>query len=403
MKKIILLSLVCLFATTQAFSQTCVEDVWFTLKGGQIGKAKRLVDECYAANPNNADVLLIKANVYLRRYSQEMESAYKDSKYVVKEPNAIWIANDCFYRAIQINSNVKPKSGNAGALEGQALCAPYIYTIGKDALEAGQLDSAKLYYNTAIRSFSVKTDRPNPEANLYIMAIYGDLALIALQKGDTAEYKKMLINTTNLKPKGANTYLLLYEQYLLESDTVNALKILKAARANVPDTLSKDIYNYEINYFAMINDVEKLTVACDEFIVKFGESDVNLALIANYLNNAGQFEKAEVYARKGLTINPNNFDLLYQMGCRYAFEVIKYQDLIDEAEKARDFDKIEELVTIVEEILKNVNEWSEKAYQIKNDDPYNNRMLLQAKGRLHLPIPDELKAWRDNQTKQQGK
>ena len=390
MKKIILLSLMCLFTTIQAFSQDCIEDVRYTLQRKEIGKAKRLIDECFAANPQNADVLLMKANVYLQRYSQELESLNKDRKYVIKDPDAIWIANDCFYQSIQINPNVKPKSGNFGSLEGQSLCAPYLYTLGKDALTDEKAEEAQRYFNAAIRSFNAKS---SAEGNLYLIAIYSDLALIAQKKGDTVEYKKMLNSAINLKPKRAGSYLLLYDQLLLEGDTVNAVKMLKMARANVPDTLSQAIYNYEINYFAMMNDVEKLTSACDEFIAKFGETIDNLALIASYLNTAGQLDKAEVYIHKGLAINSANFDLLYQMAYSYFAEALKYQSLLDEANNTTNFDLQEKLATEQEVVLQKAHEWSQKAYDVKKDDPHNNNMLQQLKGRLHLPVPEELKTW----------
>ena len=386
-----MLSLIGIFTVAQVFSQAppCVNEAYMALRNKSISKAKRIIDDCSVVSSNNADVLLMKGNVYLQRYSQEEESLKKDRAYVVKDPDAIFIANESFYQAIQSNSKVEPKTGNFSAVEGQIYCAAPLYSKGMDYLEKNDFDNAEKYLNAAARSF--KADSKNPNLATYLSYIYFSLAEIAIQKKDPIMQKKMLIETTNLKAKTSTPYLILYEIYLNEKDTVNAGKILNAAKQNVPDSLSADITEYEMAYYTMMKQTEKLPEIAEKFIKGHGETPKNLALVANYLNNAYMLELAEKYIKIGLEKAPNDFDLNQQMGYRYFFEAENYQNMIDSVTKKRDFNAVGALREKENEALKNAHTWVEKAYVVKKDDVLNNRMLRQLKVKLMLEVPEELK------------
>ena len=62
MKKLTFL-LVGLMISTTLFSQSCLDDVWQCLRNNQAPKAKKFIEECMAAYPDNAQVWLMKGNV----------------------------------------------------------------------------------------------------------------------------------------------------------------------------------------------------------------------------------------------------------------------------------------------------------------------------------------------------
>ena len=115
------------------------------------------------------------------------------------------------------------------------------------------------------------------------------------------------------------------------------------------------------------------------------------------MNNA-QYEKAEAVINKGLSIDPNNAELNFQMASRYFFEAIANQEKQDQLMKSKEgsyaerAEKVNELKAAQKTILENAHTWSEKAYNINPNDMNNNVMLQQIKLKLLLPVPEELKA-----------
>ena len=343
-------------------------------------------------NEQNAQAWLMKGNTYLQVYQQDQERLAKDPAYVSRTPDAIVIANEAFYQAISLDGNVVPMTGMLGPIEGQALCADPVYTMAQKAADAGDLENAIKYYNLAARDF--KAAKSNVNASI----AYYDVAQLYKQTGDKANYKTMLNEVVKLKYPGAEAYMDLYDLYKEEKDTVNCGKILKTAMKNVPEDKRADIEATELDYFAMTGQMDKLNATCDEMAAKYEKSAPVLALIANYLVNNAQYEKAESVINKGLAIDPNNADLNFQMATRYFFEAIANQELQDQTMKSKEgsymerAEKVNALKEAQKGILQNAHTWSEKVYNLNPNDANNNVMLQQIKVKLLLPVPDELKA-----------
>ena len=391
MKKLFVLALMAIMAIGSAYSQS-LEDVWMNLRNKQIGKARKVMDAVMEGNEQNAQAWLMKGNTYLQVYQQDQERLKKDPAYVSRTPDAIIIANEAFYQAISLDGNIVPMTGMLGPIEGQALCADPVYAMAQKAADAGDLENAIKYYNLAARDF--KAAKSNVNASI----AYYDVAQLYKHTGDKANSKTMLNEVVKLKYPGAEAYLDLYDIYKEEKDTVNCGKILKTAMKNVPEDKRADIEATELDYFAMTGQMDKLNATCDEMAAKYEKSAPVLALIANYLVNNAQYEKAESVINKGLAIDPNNADLNFQMASRYFFEAIANQDLQDQTMKSKEgsyaerAEKVNELKAAQKTILENAHTWSEKAYNINPDDMNNNVMLQQIKLKLLLPVPDELKA-----------
>ena len=380
-----------IMAIGSAYSQS-LEDVWMNLRNKQIGKARKVMDAAMVGNEQNAQAWLMKGNTYLQVYQQDQERLAKDPAYVSRTPDAIVIANEAFYQAISLDGNVVPMTGMLGPIEGQALCADPVYTMAQKAADAGDLENAIKYYNLAARDF--KAAKSNVNASI----AYYDVAQLYKQTGDKANYKTMLNEVVKLKYPGAEAYMDLYDLYKEEKDTVNCGKILKTAMKNVPEDKRADIEATELDYFAMTGQMDKLNATCDEMAAKYEKSAPVLALIANYLVNNAQYEKAESVINKGLAIDPNNADLNFQMATRYFFEAIANQELQDQTMKSKEgsymerAEKVNALKEAQKGILQNAHTWSEKVYNLNPNDANNNVMLQQIKVKLLLPVPDELKA-----------
>ena len=391
MKKLFVLALMAIMAIGSAYSQS-LEDVWMNLRNKQIGKARKVMDAAMVGNEQNAQAWLMKGNTYLQVYQQDQERLAKDPAYVSRTPDAIVIANEAFYQAISLDGNVVPMTGMLGPIEGQALCADPVYTMAQKAADAGDLENAIKYYNLAARDF--KAAKSNVNASI----AYYDVAQLYKQTGDKANYKTMLNEVVKLKYPGAEAYMDLYDLYKEEKDTVNCGKILKTAMKNVPEDKRADIEATELDYFAMTGQMDKLNATCDEMAAKYEKSAPVLALIANYLVNNAQYEKAESVINKGLAIDPNNADLNFQMATRYFFEAIANQELQDQTMKSKEgsymerAEKVNALKEAQKGILQNAHTWSEKVYNLNPNDANNNVMLQQIKVKLLLPVPDELKA-----------
>ena len=391
MKKLFVLALMAIMAIGSAYSQS-LEDVWMNLRNKQIGKARKVMDAAMVGNEQNAQAWLMKGNTYLQVYQQDQERIKKDPAYVSRTPDAIIIANEAFYQAISLDGNIVPMTGMLGPIEGQALCADPVYTMAQKAADAGDLENAIKYYNLAARDF--KAAKSNVNASI----AYYDVAQLYKQTGDKANYKTMLNEVVKLKYPGAEAYMDLYDLYKEEKDTVNCGKILKTAMKNVPEDKRADIEATELDYFAMTGQMDKLNATCDEMAAKYEKSAPVLALIANYLVNNAQYEKAESVINKGLAIDPNNADLNFQMATRYFFEAIANQELQDQTMKSKEgsymerAEKVNALKEAQKGILQNAHTWSEKVYNLNPNDANNNVMLQQIKVKLLLPVPDELKA-----------
>lgn len=389
MKKIIALVVMSVLIVGTTFSQACLTDVWMCLQNKQIGKAKKIIDECLPGNEENAELWLMRGNVYLQRYEDEIERKKNNPKYVIKDTNAIWIANESFYKAVEINPKVEPKTGLLDAVTGQMLCAGPFYIIGQDAKAKQQWKKAYQYLDAAAKS--LKLDAKNANLSQDLGFIYFDLSQIALALNQPENYKSSLLEAVKAKTPIPEIYILLYDLYKQEKDTVNCGTIINTAKKNVSADTRILIAELELEYFVMIGNVEKLNAAADKLATENKENVALLSKLALYMTNSDQFAKAEEYLTQGLEIDSSNFDINQQMGYRFFFEAIKYQDIMDKATENRDWDKLRKLKEEEKEILEKAHDWVEKAYLINGEDRENNIMLQQLKVKLIKEVPQELK------------
>ena len=405
MKKLLFAAATIIFSMP-IFSQSCVQDAWYSLQADQVAQATRTIDECLANNQNSAKVWLMRGNAYLKWYGQVQERLKKKADYKYKgtagtivAKNAILIADSSFLKAITLDPQVQPEPGMFNAIDGQIYCAPALYEMAEKALKAGQLEDAYLYYNLSAKNF--KLDKINNMSN-DLGYIYGEAAKIAKQLNDDNRYKQSLQEAINAKAPQANIYWEMYDFNLKQGDTAACGKVVNAAKKNISQDQIVNAYQMELDYLSMINEPEKLGKVADKLVKKYSDNADIISLVSAYLINAMEFEKADSALLAGLATNPDNFSLNSQMGYRYIYEAAEsYGKLIDEATKAKNWDKRTELTKERAVVLEKALEYADKAYKINPDDMENNIRLQQIYVQLQriADIPADLKAKVDSYKK----
>ncbi|MBQ3740111.1 MAG: hypothetical protein IJQ94_01195 [Bacteroidales bacterium] len=386
MKKLMLVIVGFMISTT-LFSQSCLDDVWMCLRQNQAPKAKKLLESCMASNPDNAQVWLMKANVYVNLYNMDQKKISSDPSYTPRYPDALLTANEAFIKALELDPKVEPKTGMLGAIAGQKLCAEPFYNMGVQAEEKGDYQNAVKFFTLSAKNYELANVKNNAAA------AYLQLALAYGKLNDQANYKNMLLKSIACSPAAYPAcYTELYYIYQAENDTVNCGKILEKGFAAIPVEKQGDMIEAQMNYYSMTGQKDKLMALCDTMLKNNPGDMTTIINCANYLSNFKAYEKAEEILNEALAKNPNEFKLNSQMAYRYFMEVVDYEDRIEAAKNAKQWSEMNPLREAQKPVLQKAHDWSDKAYQINPDDRQNNIMLQQLKVKLLIPVPDELKA-----------
>jgi len=391
MKKSILFLIIVLFAAQSLIAQRpeCLKNVTYLLVSqDDVVAAKREMDKCFQGNESNADACLVRANVLLKYYTYELNRKKKDQNYQLKMPDAIVVANESFYKAIELKPDIKTDFGLMDPKEGQLLSADLIRNMATDAMGKKKYSEAIKLLNLVIRSYRV-----DPKGNAFFLAYaFLDLSFCYKTMGDHVNYKKNLLDAAKLNMAVPEIYLGLYDIYKEEKDTVKCGEILTQARKVVPDSLSLLIKAYELGYFAMIGDTTKLKNAA---LKLFGQNKNNvdvITLVVEYLiEDSKEYLLAEEMIKTGLEIAPNDFTLNHQLTKRYFYEAMDFENAMNEKVKLKKYLEAKPLREKSLEILETAVVWAEKAYKINQDDQKHNLMYSQTLVRLALlPLPEEL-------------
>lgn len=384
MKKLMLV-LVALFVSVSAFSQTCLDDVWQCLRNKQVPKAKKFMESCMASNPDNANVWLMQANVNMQMYKYDVERLEKDPALTARYPNALEDAYAAFVKALELNPSVEPKNGMLSAADGQKLLAEPFFIKGNEAAKANKNDEALKYYDMSVKCYELSKMKANAAI------VYLQTAIVYNAMGDKVNYEKYLERCIKTSPDvSEGAYVELYYLYKETKDTVKCGEILAKAGKLFTGDKAAGLYEPMMDYYAMTGAEDKLLETVDKAIAS-GDPNM-IPICATYLSNAKSYAKAEQILKDALEKEPNNFNLLKQMGYRYALEYYDIQDRRQAAMNARQYDEATRLFQSPERkaAMEKAHEWCEKAYNVNSDNLENNRILREMKALLGLPVPEEL-------------
>jgi tetratricopeptide (TPR) repeat protein len=367
-----MLVLVALFVSVSAFSQSCLDDVWQCLRSKQVPKAKKFMESCMASNPDNAAVWLMQANVNVQLYNYDLERMEKDPSVTPRYPNALEDAYAAFVKALELDPKVEPKTGMLSAQAGQKLLADPFKEKAESAEAKQKYDEALKYYGIAAKCYELG----GVKVNAAIM--YFQTAIVYMKMKDNANCEKMLeksiATAPSLTPK---SYIELYYLYKEQNDTVKCGNILTKAQkifAEAPEKMA-ELYEPMMDYYAMTGDETKLLEIVDKAIATGDPAMVPNC--ATYLTNAKSYAKAESILTEALAKDPKNFNLLAQMGYRYAMEYYDIQARRQAAMNARQYEEATRLFQSPERknAMEKAHEWCERAYNVNSDNLENNRIL----------------------------
>ncbi len=356
------------------------------LRNNQAPKAKKYIDNCITSNPDNAQVWLMKGNVYVHLYNSDQKKLNADASYTPRYPDALTVANEAFVKALQLDVNVTPKSGMLGALEGQKLCAEPFYEMGVKYAKEGKDEKALEYFTLAAKNYELSRSNANV-ANSYIQCY-----VIYNKNDDKENAANMLLKALNSKKDYVDAYVELYYIYLNMNDTVKCGETIEKALKNVPKENQGALSEPLMSYYFMTDQGEKLIELCDTVMAKNPDNIALAAICANYLSNYKYFDKAEEILTKALEKAPNDFNLNEQMGYRFYEEMHAIGDQADALIKEKKFN--EAIALRNSDQLKNATqkgyEWCKKAYEINSDHLDNNRHLRELMVKLQMEVPQEL-------------
>lgn len=386
MKKVFLFALISVLVSG-SFAQGCLNDVWQSIQNKRIMEAKKKIDACMVGNEEFAKAWLYKGNVYLSVYNQDIQRLQKNKDYVSKTPNAIWVAYESFYKALELNNKLGAVDGLIDAREGQILCGKPIYDMGIAAKDAKKYADAEKYFRAAIKCFGLENAYKQ-----YVGYLYLDLANVVKEQRGEAEYREILEEAVNSNTDRVQIYIILYQYYQKEKNNEMCANIISKGKKNVSPESKSNIYLMELGYLSAIGDTAKLEKVIADISKKFDTVPATIVEAANYLVEGKQYAKAISILDTSILRKPNDFSLCNMKAYTYFMQATEIIRLRNEAVKERNYDLGNQYKAQQDECIANAHEWAEKAYQIKPKDLNNAMILRQLKLQLGKEVPAELNA-----------
>ena len=383
MKKVILFAVITAFIGT-SYGQSCLQDVWMSMQNKKVMEAKKKIDECMAGNEGSAKAWLYKGNVYLRVYDQDNERLKKNPAYVSKTPDALWIAYESFYKSMQLDVNVND-DGVIDPKEGQRICADPLMAIGIEAWKAKDLDKADKYIRAGIKCYEASGSKKSAGLGYY------DLASVAYEKGGAEAQLAVLDEAIKANVGLVEIYTTAYEMYSEAKNLEKCKDILAKAKKNVNEQYVIYIHLLDLGYNAEIGDSAKMEKALERIYKRDTMADI-MSDAANYLLNAGMYDKAEEIVNRGLEKSPNDYSLNNMKAYGYFLRLDKIIKLRNQAITDRNYELAGKYKEEQDALLNKAHEWAQKAFDIEPDHLQNAKMLKQLKLQLGKEVPAEVNA-----------
>ncbi len=180
-------------------------------------------------------------------------------------------------------------------------------------------------------------------------------AISAENAGNKEKAKLYYGQLTSMKFNDDHIFLALSNIYLEEKDTTNALKTLQEARKLFPDTLR--LLLAEINIMLASNRQQEAIGSMESAIVKDPQNQNLYLALGNAYDNMAHpkdekgnekaktaeteeySKKAEDYYKKGLLINPNSFELNFNLGAYYFNKASEMENNANALKSVTEYDK----------------------------------------------------------------
>ncbi|HNP49839.1 MAG TPA: tetratricopeptide repeat protein [Bacteroidia bacterium] len=180
-------------------------------------------------------------------------------------------------------------------------------------------------------------------------------ALSAENAGNKEKAKVYYNQLIGMQYNDDHIYLSLSNIYLQDKDTANALKVIREARKQFPDTLR--ILLSEINLMLATNQQKEAIGSMEAALVKDPQNQNLYLALGNAYDNLGHpkdekgnelprtatmedySRKAEDMYKKGLAVNPNSFELNFNLGAYYFNQASEMENKANALKSVAEYDK----------------------------------------------------------------
>jgi tetratricopeptide (TPR) repeat protein len=360
MKRVLLASLIVCLASVYAFGQKQKVQAaynYYKEPYQQYDNAKQAIDEAVLNEQSKGmpQAWYYRGLIYT--------SLYKNDKYGQLCDNCLFTAYESFQKALELD----PK--NKWADEITTIRIPFLLNkVFTDGIEKFQAKD----YDHALQSFEAAQKMSPGDTACILNAAYS-----AERAGQTAKAIQYYEQLIAMKYRDENIYLSLSNLYKHSGETDKALNIIRQGRALFPDNMN--LMLGEINILLSTGRNAEATKALDAAIAKDpNNQSLYLALGSTYDNLANPkdaagndlpkapnyteyVEKAEEAYKKGLAINPDNYELNFNLGALYFNQAA---EMANKANGIKSMDEYAKAKTAFDKKFKDAEPFLEKALQL---------------------------------------
>ncbi len=339
---------------------------------GEYDKAKQAIDEAILNEKTS-----VQAKTWVIRGDIHNDIAKDTTGKYSNIANPLDAAFESFKTALTMEDS---KNYKVKVAEGLFTTYNLFFMKGLDAYNAGYIEDAYKNFYMANQANMIQMDA-NPLAILDTGVFY-NMGLMAERLGKNAEaiavYQKLL----DIKYEDKDLYTKLSNLYTEGGRADEALKILEAGRAAMPN--DKDIMIAELNYYINANKLDILVTKLESAIALDPKNtDLYFVLGTTHgelikldsTNGKMHFDAAIVAYDKALALDPNRFDINLNAGALFyntAIEMNKVMNALPlEKEKEYESLKVER-----NKLYSRALPYFENAYKI---DPTNTDCMLALK------------------------
>lgn len=339
---------------------------------GEYDKAKQAIDEAILNEKTS-----VQAKTWVIRGDIHNDIAKDTSGKYSNIANPLDAAFESFKTALTMEDS---KNYKVKVAEGLFTTYNLYFMKGLDAYNAGNIEDAYKNFYMANQANMIQMDA-NPLAILDTGVFY-NMGLMAERLGKNAEaiavYQKLL----DIKYEDKDLYTKLSNLYTEGGRPDEALKILEAGRAAMPN--DKDIMIAELNYYINANKLDILVTKLESAIALDPKNtDLYFVLGTTHgelikldsTNGKMHFDAAIVAYDKALALDPNRFDINLNAGALFyntAIEMNKVMNALP-LEKEKEY---EALKVDRNKLYSRALPYFENAYKI---DPTNTDCMLALK------------------------
>jgi len=346
MKRIIYFLIVVAMGSTTAWAQNAkVVSAYNYLKSGELDKAREYIDEAilHEKTMNNEKTWRYRGQIY---QGLAMSDSTADQKMLIEE------ATKSFEKGMELDAKGSwSEEYESGMNNVQIL-----------ALNAGIEAYNDQDYASSRDLFLMSAQTSEKMGRVDTMAIYNG-GLAAEQAEDYDNAIKQYRRAAELGYLGPQMYIYMGNLYTKQEKPEEYLAIIQEGRKAYPD--NTDLIVYELNYYLQNGKFEE---AENNLLLAIEKEPQNKQLyfsLGVVYDNLGDKEKAVKSYEDAISVDPEYFDAVYNLGAMYFNQAV---EMNNNANEIKDNKKYDAARAEAKEIFKKAKPHLEKAHEIDPKD-----------------------------------